>query len=101
MNATELKLELIKKIIDSNDINFLLKINALLKVKNDVALEENSSVVNEPALKYETIRVFSAEEQQKINIALKQVENGEVISDEEAQIELEKWFEEQEKQFGQ
>ena len=101
MKAANLKLELIKKIIDIGDINLLLKIDALLNDKNQTELPGNISEANEPALKYENVRVFSAEEQQKINRALKQVENGEVISDEEAQIELEKWFEEQEKQFGQ
>jgi len=95
MNATELKLELIKKIIDSSDIIFLLKIDALLKEKNNVASEENLSV-NEPVLKYESVRIFSAEEQRRINRALEQYENGECISDEEAQNELEKWFEDQE-----
>ena len=72
-----------------------------LLLKNHIELEENLSFANEPTIKYESVRVFTTEEQQKIDIALKQLENGEVISDEEAQIELEKWFEEQEKQFGQ
>jgi hypothetical protein len=100
MNASELKLELIKKIIKTDDIDLLLKIKSLLEENNYVTSEENSSV-NEPALKYENlenanIRIFTPAEQKKINLALKQYENGECISDEEAQIELEKWFKEQE-----
>lgn len=96
MSTSDLKLDLIKKIIETDDINLLLKINAIMNGKSYNELEENLSSVNEPALKYESVRVFTAEEQRKINIALKQVENGEYITDEEAQIEIEKWFEEQE-----
>lgn len=93
MNIAELKLELIKKIIDTNDVNLLLKINALLNEKNDAELGENASSVNEPALKYESVRVFSAEEQRKINLAVQQYENGECITDEEAQKEIQEWLE--------
>lgn len=90
MNIAELKLEIIAKIIATDDVALL---NKILEIINDY---ESSSFVNEPTTTYDRIRVFSAEEQRKINIALKQVENGEYISDEEAQIEIEKWFEEQE-----
>ena len=90
MNIAELKLEIIAKIIATEDITFLNKIQEII---NDY---ESNSVANEPIPTYEKITVFSEEEQRKINIALKQVENGEYISDEEAQIEIEKWFEEQE-----
>jgi hypothetical protein len=93
MNIAELKLELIKKIIDTNDVNLLLKINALLNEKNDAELGENASSVNEPSLKYESVRVFSAEEQRKINLAVQQYENGECITDEEAQKEIQEWLE--------
>jgi hypothetical protein len=97
MNISDLKRDLIKKISETEDSVLLLQINALLNEKNENESEKNMSSVHEPALKYESVRIFSAEEQRKINIALKQVENGEFISDEEAQIEIEKWFEEQEK----
>jgi hypothetical protein len=90
MKIAELKLEIIAKIIAIDDIAFLNKIQEII---NDY---ESNSLVSEPTTTYERIRVFSEEEQRKINIALKQVENGEYISDEEAQIEIEKWFEEQE-----
>jgi len=85
MSTDELKLDLIAKIIETNDVDFLLKINTLLK--------ENTSLVNEPALKYESVRVFSAEEQRKLNLALEQYKNGECISDEEAQKEIQEWLE--------
>lgn len=97
MNISDLKRDLIKKISETEDSVLLLQINALLNEKNENESEKNMSSVHEPALKYESVRIFSAEEQRKINIALKQVENGEFISDDEAQIEIEKWFEEQEK----
>lgn len=90
MNIAELKLEIIAKIIATDDAALL---NKILEIINDY---ESNSFVNEPTTTYEKIRVFSAEEQRKINIALKQVENGEYISDEEAQIEIERWFKEQE-----
>lgn len=93
MNIAELKLELIKKIIDTKEVNLLLKIKSLLKEKNFAELAENTPLVNEPDLKYESIRVFSAEEQLKINLALEQYENGECISDEEAQKEIQEWLE--------
>jgi len=67
-----------------------------LNDKNYSETEENPTLVNESVMKYESVRVFSDEEQRRINIALKQVENGDYISDEDAQIEIEKWFEEQE-----
>lgn len=93
MNIAELKLELIKKIIDTKDVNLLLKIRSLLKEKNYAELAENTSSVNEPELKYESVRVFSAGEQRKINLALEQYKNGECISDEEAQKEIQEWLE--------
>ena len=93
MKINELKLELIAKIIDTNDFKFLLKISTLLEVQNYTQLKKDISSVNEPALKYESVRVFSAEEQRKINIALEQYNNGECISDEEAQKEIQEWLE--------
>ena len=90
MDIAELKLEIIAKIIATDDIAFLEKIQEII-----TAYESNLSV-NEPTTTYERIRFFSAEEKRKINLALQQVKNGECISDEEAQKEIEKWFEEQE-----
>jgi len=93
MNTSELKLDLIKKIINTDHINLLLKISALLNGENYAKLEEKLSSVNETALKHENVRVFSAEEQRKINLALEQYKNGECISDEEAQKEIQEWLE--------
>lgn len=93
MSITELKLELITQIIATDDNNLLLKINTILNEKNYTESEETSSSVNEPALKHESVRVFSTEEQLKINRALDQYKNGECISDEEAQKEIQAWLE--------
>ena len=87
MNIAELKLEIIAKIIATDDVILLNKI------KEIVESYESSSLINEPTSTYERIRVFSEEEQRKINLAIQQYENGECISDEEAQKEIQGWLE--------
>lgn len=87
MNIAELKLEIIAQIIATNDVALLNKIQEII---NDY---ESNSVVNEPVATYDRIRVFSEEEQRKINLAVQQYENGECISDEEAQKEIQEWLE--------
>ena len=87
MNIAELKLEIIAKIVATDDVALLNKIQEII---NDYEL---NSVVNEPISTYDRIRVFSEEEQRKINLAVQQYENGECISDEEAQKEIQKWLE--------
>ena len=96
MNVAELKLEIIAKIIATDDTELLSRIKEIIESY------ESNSLVNDPTSTYEKatsekIYVFNEWQQKRIDIALKQVENGEYISDEEAQIEIEKWFEEQEK----
>ena len=81
MNTSDLKLDLIKAISETNDIGFLNEVKKLLNYKRD----ENS------------VRVFNDWEQERIDKAMIDYKNGNVISDEEAQIEIEKWFNEQEK----
>ncbi len=91
MNIAELKSELISKIINTNDLEILLNIEEILKSKNN-----NITVVNEPPtvyLKTEDVRVFNDWQQAKIDKATKQFENGECISDEEAQKEIQAWLE--------
>lgn len=98
MKINELKLELIAKIISTNDEATLIKIKAVLDNSNGTIL-----VIKEPTTAYvKTEKVFILNEwqQKRIDIALKQVENGECISDEDAQIEIEKWFKEEEERFG-
>lgn len=87
MNIAELKLEIIAKIVATDDVVLLIKI---LEIINDY---ESNSLANEPTTTYDRIRDFSAEEQRKINLATQQYENGECISDEEAQKEIQEWLE--------
>ena len=94
MTIAELKIDLIKKITSSNEEMLLNKIAEIIEAYNC------NLVVNEPVTSYEKkayeeIYVFNDWQQKRIDLALKQVENGECISDEEAQKEIEKWFEEQ------
>jgi hypothetical protein len=87
MNIAELKLEIIAQIIAIDDVAFLNKIQEII---NDYG---SNLLVNEPTTTYERMRVFSEEEQRKINLAVQQYENGECISDEEAQKEIQEWLE--------
>lgn len=94
MNIAELKLKITAKIIATNDTVLLDRIKEIINAY------EASSLVNEPTSTYkkvasEKVYILNEWQQKRIDIALKQVENGEYISDEEAQIEIEKWFEEQ------
>jgi hypothetical protein len=97
MNIAELKLEIISKIIATDNVALLTKI---LKIINDY---ESNSLVNEPTSIYEKVTsekffVLNEWQQKKIHIALKQVENGEYISEEEDKKEMEKWFKEEEEE---
>ena len=99
MNRAELKLELIKKIIKTNDEALLMKIEALL-----ITLTDKTFEVNEPVTTYqktEKILVLNEWQQARIDIALKQIENGDYLTEEEDKIEMEKWFKEEEKLHGQ
>ena len=87
MNLAELKLEIIAKIVATDDVALLNKIQEII---NDY---ESNSAVNEPVTTYDRTRIFSEEEQRKINLAVQQYENGECISDEEAQKEIQEWLE--------
>ena len=90
MENADLKKELIQKIIKSDDLDILMNISELLDPENDVLQ------VNEPSEVYEKTeknRIFNEWEQAKIDKALLQYENGECISDEEAQKEIQAWLE--------
>ena len=95
MSTSDLKLKLIAQIIAIDDPILLDRIEEILNSfkSNSLVHEPNSTYEKAPS---EKIYVFNEWQQKRIDIALKQVENGEYISDEEAQIEIEKWFEEQE-----
>ena len=82
---------LIAKIIHTNDLETLLKIEAVLN-----NIQQTIHEVNEPPTTYiksEKVLVLNEWQQAKIDKALQQYENGECISDEEAQKEIQAWLE--------
>jgi len=89
MTISELKLALIKKIIEINDVAYLTML--------DDALIHELTKVKEPETVYnknEKLHEFSEWQQKKIQKAVEQYEKGECISDEEADKEILKWIEE-------
>jgi predicted transcriptional regulator len=89
---------LIAQIISTNDLATLIKIETILNNSDQSILE-----INEPTTDYiktEKVYIFNEWQQKRIDIALKQVENGECISDEEAEKEIQIWFKEEEERLG-
>jgi hypothetical protein len=84
MTLTALKLELIQKIIACDDLDLLTNIKAILTNANPLEVNEPGSIYE----KTEKVLVFNEWQEEKINRALQQYENGECISDEEAQKEI-------------
>lgn len=99
MNIGELKLELIAKIIHTNDLETLIKIEAVLNNIQQTIHEVNEAPT--AYIKSEKVLVLNEWQQARIDIALKQIENGEYLTEDEDKIEMEKWFKEEEKLFGQ
>ena len=98
MENADLKIELIQKIIQTNDLNILMDISELLHFENTILQ------VKEPVEVYEkTEKVYVLNDWQKARIkkAKQQIENGEYLTEEEEDIEMQKWFEEEEKLYGQ
>lgn len=98
MENAALKIKIIQKIIHTDNIEILMDIYEILDSKN------NLTQINEPTTVYErTEQKYVLNELQKarIEIALKQVANGEVLTEEEAETEMKKWLEEEEKLYGQ
>ncbi len=77
MNTSELKLDLIKYISNIEDIKILERLKLFLEVNK---ISEN-------------VRVFTPEQQARVNRALEQYKNGECISNEEAEKEIQQWLE--------
>lgn len=99
MNIAELKLEIIAQIIETDDVALL---NRIQKIINDY---ESNSLVNEPTVVYEKATseknyVLNEWQHKRIDIALKQVQNGEYISEEEDQKEMQIWFKEEEERLS-
>jgi predicted transcriptional regulator len=99
MNTVELKLELIAQIVATND-SILLD-----KIKETINSYESNLSVNEPTSTYEKVAsekiyIFNEWQQKRIDIALKQVENGEYLTEEEDEKEMKKWFEEEDEKLS-
>ena len=99
MNIAELKLEIIAQIIATDDVALL---NKILEIINDY---ETHLLVNEPTAIYEKGTseknyVLNEWQQKRIDIALKQVENGEYITEEEDQKEMQIWFKKEEERLS-
>lgn len=97
MSTSDLKLKLITQIIATCDSHLLDRIQETIN---------SNLIVNEPASIYEKftsekVYILNEWQQKRIDIALKQVENGEYLTEEEEQKEMEIWFDEQEKLIGQ
>ena len=99
MSLADLKLELIKDIIETNDVELLMKLKKVFEdsINEDLLVDEPATVYKNKAdtsnSKNEDVYIFNEWEEEKINRALKQYENGECISDEEAQKEIQAWLE--------
>ena len=76
MSTAELKTELIKNISLTHDLSKLQQIKQIF----DIDYLQSD------------VRVFTTEERLKIEKALKQYENGECISNEEAEKEIQGWL---------
>ena len=99
MNLAELKLEIIAKIIATHDVTLLNKIQEIINSY------QSNSLINEPTVNYEKATsekgyILNEWQQKRIDIALKQVENGEYLSEEEDQKEMQKWFKEEEERLS-
>jgi hypothetical protein len=99
MNISELKLEIIAKIIATEDLDLLIKIQEI------ITDYESNLLVNEPTTTYkkatsEKAYALNEWQQKRIDIALKQVENGEYITEEQDEKEMEIWFKEEEERLN-
>lgn len=89
MTPSELKIALIKKLLDIDDFATLEKLHVLL--------HKELHFLSEPDTAYEKSEKFyelNEWQQLKLEKALKQYEKGECITDEEADNEILQWIEE-------
>ncbi len=81
MSSSDLKLDLIKHISASENLNLLKEIKRLL------SLETNDQDVYK----------FSHDQLQRVNESLEQYKQGRTLTQEEAEIDIQKWLKEEEK----
>lgn len=89
MITSDLKIELIQKIIESSNLDLLLRIKEIIEASDSYHVNERPSVYQNLV----EVRVFSDLEQSKIDKAIIQYQNGDCISDVEAQKEIQEWLE--------
>jgi hypothetical protein len=94
MITSDLKIELIQKIIDISDYEKLMEIKSFLGNLGNYSDKANDPMTD--YIKTEKVLVINESQLARIEIAKKQFQNGEFISHQEDQIELEKWFQNQE-----
>ena len=78
MSASELKLDLIQAIVASEDLVLLNEIKSFLNLTP----------------KESTVYQFTEEQTARVNESLEQYKKGNYISEEDAEIDIQKWFEE-------
>ena len=106
MDSAALKIELIKGICSIENVRILEEINKILKAEIKegnvyISSQESPLPVNEAIEPYEDetflikqdeIYIFTPDQRKRIEIALQQYKNGECISDEEADKEIQAWL---------
>ena len=92
MSTSDLKLKLIAQIIATDDSILLGRIEETIEsnLQPTSASEKKAS---------EKIYVFNQWQQKRIDMALKQVENGEFLTEAEDKKEMERWFKEKDEKL--
>lgn len=91
MNSAELKIELIQKIIETNDFELLEKMAEI--ILTPIKIGEPATIYQ----KEEKVYILSEDQISVVNKSMEQYKNGKILTEIEAEKDLEKWFEEQEK----
>ena len=91
MNSAELKIELIHKIIETNDFELLEKMAEI--ILTPIKIGEPATIYQ----KEEKVYILSEDQISVVNKSMEQYKNGKILTEIEAEKDLEKWFEEQEK----
>lgn len=81
MTSSDLKIDLIKHISASENLNLLKEIKRLLLLENT----END------------VYKFSQEQLQSVQEAMEEYKQGKIVTHEDAEIEIQKWLSEEEK----
>ena len=91
MDSAELKIELIQKSIETNDFELLEKMAEI--ILTPIKIGEPATIYQ----KEEKVYILSEDQISVVNKSMEQYKNGKILTEIEAEKDLEKWFEEQEK----